>query len=333
MKLKDIGEFGFIDRFSAQFLKNLPENVIGIGDDCAVLALNKQESMLVTTDMLIEESHFLRNKISATDLGNKSLAVNLSDIAAMGGEPANAFLSLGIPREIDLEWLDLFFKGFEDLARQNNTDLLGGDTTRSLKHLVINVVVTGKIKTTRIKLRSDAQIGDDVFLTGCIGNSGAGLKILLEDRPMDSHSEFLVREHNRPRAHISEGKWLAGHQSVHAMIDVSDGIDSDLQRIMEKSNCGADIHLNTLPVSDQLQIICNKYKWNPLEIAATGGEDYCLLCTVDCDESEKIASQFETRFGRKLYKIGTITNRIHDLRYFYNQECIALKEKGFDHFL
>ena len=112
MKLSAIGEFGFIHRISPPFLKNLPDDVVGIGDDCAVIPWKKDKSLLVTTDMLIEDIHFLRSKISPQDLGYKSLAVNLSDIAAMGGTPDSAYLSLGIPKEIDIEWLDEFYAGF-----------------------------------------------------------------------------------------------------------------------------------------------------------------------------------------------------------------------------
>jgi thiamine-monophosphate kinase len=332
MKLKEIGEFGLIDRIAPQFLHNLPESMIGIGDDCAVIHGEKDESLLITTDMLIEESHFLRKAIAPQDLGYKSLAVNLSDIAAMGGTPAEAFLSIGIPPEIEVEWLDLFFEGLNTMAGDTGTRLLGGDTTKSQKHLVINIVVIGKMQSENIKYRSGAHSGDDIFLTGPIGDSGAGLKLILEDRCEDQTEKLLIESHNCPRPHLEEGQWLSKRSSVTAMIDVSDGIDSDLRRIMEKSDCGVNVDIRSLPVSDQMVAVCRKYKWNSVEIAATSGEDYCLLCTVDQKYSKRIANEFESFFNRKLNYIGKITNKSNNFIYSENNQPVSLNGHGFDHF-
>ncbi len=333
MKIKEIGEFGLINRFSPDFLKDLPEQTFGIGDDCAVLPLNQKESMLITTDMLIEDSHFLRHRILPEDLGYKSLAVNLSDIAAMGGIPAGAFLSIGIPSDIEVEWLDLFFAGLHSLGQETGTHLLGGDTTRSQKHLIINIVVVGKMQTSNIKYRSAAKPGDEVYLTGFVGDSGTGLKIIMDKKPLDASNRYLINEHNRPRPHLEEGQWLANRNSVHAMIDVSDGIDSDLRHIMDKSQCGVDINLKSLPVSDQMLTACRQHNWNSYELAATGGEDYCLLCTIAKKDGKKIAREFELKFGRAIYPVGRITTNSHKLNYFYNQKSVHFREHGFDHFI
>jgi len=333
MKLSDIGEFGLINRFSPEFVRNLPDNILGIGDDCAVLPQNDQESLLVTTDMLIEDSHFLIDKISPEDLGYKSLAVNLSDIAAMGGAPQSAFLSLGIPKNITVEWLDRFFSGLHQLATETSTHLLGGDTTKSQKHLVINLVVLGKIKNESIKYRSSALPGDIICLTGDIGNSGGGLKILLENKDRDKNSDFLIKEHNRPQPHLTEGSWLSNHSAIHAMIDVSDGIDSDLRRIMEKSECGVNIDLESLPLSSHLITVCDLYDWNAYEIAATGGEDYCLLCTISKDDFKSISGEFHRHFKRPLHRIGEIIPDSSSLNYYLDEKKQKLTGHGFDHFV
>jgi thiamine-monophosphate kinase len=332
MKLSEIGEFGLIDRFSPHFTRGLPENVHGIGDDCAIIPLNKKESQLITTDMLIEESHFLINKISPEDLGYKSLAVNLSDIAAMGGIPVSAFLSIGIPTEIEVEWLDRFFAGINELARQTNVFLLGGDTTQSKKHLIINIVVLGKIETSHIKYRSGAVPGDIVCLTGSVGDSGGGLQIILEDKQLDQEAKLLIEAHHRPRPHIEEGRWLGKSKHVHAMMDVSDGIDSDLCRIMEQSECGVHVQLDKLPVSPQLTAVCSHYGWNRYELAAAGGEDYCLVCTIDAPHSEEVTREFEKQFGHTLYPIGHITGQAQQLIYYLHQEQMTLTKHGFNHF-
>jgi thiamine-monophosphate kinase len=329
MKITNIGEFGFINRISPQFLKDLPEAITGIGDDCAVIPISDKKSLLVTTDMLIEDIHFLRDKISPRNLGYKSLAVNLSDIAAMGGKPESIFLSLGLPRDIDVEWLDDFFAGLNDLAIKENLFLLGGDTTKSPKGVVISITVLGKADSELIKYRSSAKKGDVICVTDFLGDSGGGLKALLEKIPLDDEVSFLVGRHHKPRPHLAEGSWLS-EQEVHAMMDISDGIDSDLRRIMEQSNCGADIYIERLPESLQLKNVSGKFGWNTDEIAVTGGEDYCLLLTIAPELYATVSHGFEDEFHRPLYNIGVITEM--GLTYLKNGEKFDLFRHGFDHF-
>jgi len=332
MKLFDIGEFGLIRRFSPAFLRNLPPGVTGIGDDCAVLPWAGDRLLLVTTDLLVEDVHFLMARIGARDLGYKSLAVNLSDIAAMGGRPLSAFLSIGLPRDTDLGWTDEFFRGFAGLARAAKVSLLGGDTTGSPGPLVVNVALLGEARRQRVKYRSGARAGDAVCVTGYLGDSGAGLRVLLEDRPLGRDERRLVRSHNRPRAHLAEGAWLAAQVGVSAMMDVSDGIDSDLRRIMEQSRCGAAVDLGRLPVSAPLRRAAAAYGWDPVELAAAGGEDYCLLVTIRPDRWARTSAAFEKRFRRPLFRIGTINHQKEGLTYFREGRRAVLKRRGFDHF-
>jgi thiamine-monophosphate kinase len=332
MNISNIGEFGFVNRLAPGFLKNLPEGVTGIGDDCAVIPWNTDESLLVTTDMLIEDVHFIRSKISPLDLGYKSLAVNLSDIAAMGATPESAFLSLGIPGDIEIEWLDEFYTGLNQLAKQEHVNLLGGDTTKSPDNLVINITVIGKAITQFIKFRSTSKQNDIICTTGIIGDSGGGLKSLFENKAINDDIMYLIRQHNRPRPHIAEGIWLARQKGVHAMMDISDGIDSDLRRIMEKSLCGAEINIDRLPISRQLHNVSEQFKWNADEIALTGGEDYCLLVTIDPGYYKIISEKFLKEFQRPLADIGLITNNETTLKYFKNGKPVITEGCGFDHF-
>jgi len=330
--LSEIGEFGLIRRFSPPFLKRLPKDVLGIGDDCAVLPWKGRTRLLVTTDMLVEDIHFLRAKIPARDLGYKSLAVNLSDIAAMGGRPEAAFLSLGIPAEISVAWLDAFFGGLKYLAAAESVPLLGGDTTKSPGPLIINIAVIGRADRERIKFRSGAKPGDLICVTGELGDSGGGLRVILEDRPLDKDERYLARKHNRPRPHLEEGAWLARQAGVTAMMDVSDGIDSDLRRIMERSRCGVAVDLDRLPVSAPLRRTAEKRRWNVHEVAAAGGEDYCLLAAVRADHIEKIEAGFRRKFGRPLFVIGRVTEHKTGLKYFSGRIPAKLGRRGFDHF-
>lgn len=333
MKLSAIGEFGFIARAAELLHQQIPASIIGIGDDCALLPLETNRSLLVTTDMLVENIHFLRNKISPRELGYKSLAVNLSDIAAMGGIPHSAYISLAIPPDVSVEWLDEFYTGIRDLAHEHTVFILGGDTTKSPNILVINFTVLGFVSSTHVKLRSTAKVGDCICVTDYLGDSGAGLKVLLSDLPQNDTTQYVIQRHLVPRPHLREGQWLAEQTAVHAMMDVSDGIDSDIRRIMEQSHCGARIELDALPLSRQLTELAATYHWNAEEIALTGGEDYCLLVTVDTNAYEKVSQEFFDVFGRPLFRIGTIQEQSYGLQYFKNNTKVTLSSHGYDHFI
>lgn len=328
MELKEIGEFGFINQIAARVFKYDTQDIRGIGDDCAVITEKSGLYQIVTTDMLIENTHFLLDKISAGDLGYKSLAVNLSDIAAMGGTPHSAFISLGIPQKISVEWLREFYEGMQELAAETGTLVLGGDTTRSSGNLVINIAVIGHVKSAEIKYRSTAKEGDYVCVTDFLGDSAGGLNLLLSN---EQGAEELLRAHNRPRPHLKEGLWLAGYKSVHAMLDVSDGVDSDLKRIMEQSQVGAEINLESIPVSRNLIMTGLRLGWNITNLAIAGGEDYCLLCTVAAEEYTELNRAFRKEFGHDLYQIGVIT-KSNDLVYKKHDKIIVPDKKGYDHF-
>lgn len=333
MRLSDLGEFGLIERFAPQFCRDLPPNALGIGDDCAVLPLSDSESLLMTTDLLIEDIHFLLNKISAWELGFKALAVNLSDIAAMGGTPTAAFLSIGLPQQVEIDWIDSFFAGLHHLSHESNTPLLGGDTTKSADRLVINIAVLGRAAHAAIKYRSTAQVDDIICVTGMLGDSGGGLKLLLSGLPYHNQDDlhYLINAHHRPYPQLKEGAWLAAQPNVHAMIDVSDGIDSDIQRIMEKSGVGARIHVQQLPISQPLHRAAMHCGWNSIQLAATGGEDYCLLCTINPQKMAEIADTFYKAFQKTIYPIGIIESG-NQLRYFYQDRLYQLDRHGWDHF-
>lgn len=331
MKLKDLGEFGLIHRFTPFFSSHLSPDIEGIGDDCAIIPFQKELSYLITTDLLNEDVHFIKSKVKPQDLGYKSLAVNMSDIAAMGGEPLYAFLSLGLPLETSVEWVDEFFLGFRQLADPFHVLLLGGDTTRN-ENIIINISVIGVMPTANIKRRSQAQTGDIICCTGYVGDSGAGLKVLLEELPHHALTQSLVQAHVRPRPHIEEGVWLSRQSAVHAMIDISDGIASDIQRIMEASHCGAHIKVEKLPLSTELKQTCQQFGWQAEHLALTAGEDYGLLVTIDPHAFPNLQRAFLQQFQRPLFQIGTI-EASNAIEYTLNDKLFSLKGNGFNHFL
>lgn len=331
MNLGELGEFGLIRRI-AQHFQTSSQGMLGIGDDCAVLPQEGDRVTLVTTDLLIENIHFLRHTISPEDLGHKALAVNLSDIAAMGGRPSGAFLSIGLPKSTEISWLDSFFEGIKKLGDATECPLLGGDTTKSGEIIIINFAVLGEALKYKIKYRSSARAGDIIAVTGTLGDSPTGLKLLLKKHSLDNpNRRKLVKAHYRPMAHLQEGQWLAAYEEVHAMLDVSDGIDSDLGHIMKRSCVGASVDLDTLPISPSMNIVCSELGWPTHELALTGGEDYCLLCTVDPKAYHRLASAFKKEFGRPLTAIGTI-DQGDSLKYKRKGGLVELKRHGFNHF-
>lgn len=334
-QLADLGEFGFIAWLAKSLGQSLPQNITGIGDDCAVLPWKGDQKLLVTTDLLLDGVHFLKDKIAARDLGYKSLAVNLSDVAAMGGRPRWAFLSLALPAETEISWAEDFFSGWKSLSQKAEIKLLGGDTTRTTGAMVINVTLLGKAEEKYIKFRSGAKPGDIVAVTGQLGSSEGGLRLLLRSEFKNlcgQDEKFLLRHHFQPQPQLPEGFFLAHQPEVGAMMDVSDGLDSDLRRIMERSGCGAEVYLEKLPVAPALKRCCRKYGWNQEEVAAAGGEDYCLLITVRPGSFPALDRRFLRKFGRRFYPVGRITKKRGQLVYLKAGRPVTLQKSGFDHF-
>ena len=230
-------EFGFIDRIKDLFA-TLPDNGFeGIGDDCAILPVGGGESLVFTTDMLAEGVHFLRAATSSRELGRKSLAVNLSDVASMGARPVATLLSLSLPDDATGTWAEEFMQGYRELSQEFGVTLAGGDTTRSAAGITINVTAIGRAADTHIKRRSGARPGDVIFTAGALGASGTGLRDILAGR----YDTPAAAVHRNPRPQVAEGVWLGQRHEVHAMMDISDGLASDIRHIMERSGVGAAI--------------------------------------------------------------------------------------------
>ena len=308
MSLREIGEFGFIDRISRGCLIRPDGVVIAIGDDAAAFRTEAEPLLLVTTDLLVERVHFLRSATSGFNLGVKSLAVNLSDIAAMGGTAREAFVSIGIPDDCPLEFLDDLYRGMRHLGAEFDVNILGGDTTGSKQDLIINVVVTGTVSSSEMMLRSGAQAGDIICSTGQLGDSRAGLHLILNKVPVDSPAwRALFDAHVLPKPFLREGRFLASSGAVHAAIDVSDGLSSDLGHILQASGVGARLVARQLPISSDLQLFCTRFGFDAVEFALAGGEDYTLLCTVERGKAQRIFDAYRTAFGQPLYPLGEIT--------------------------
>jgi len=330
---KEIGEFEFIDKINPGCLRR-PDRVIkAIGDDAAAFKVEAHKVMLLTTDLLIEQIHFVKEATSGFDLGHKALAVNLSDIAAMGGTALEAFISIGIPATSAIDFIEDFYRGLKSLAAEFNVNILGGDTTGSKTDLVINIAIVGSVAPDELLGRDSAQTGDLIFSTGFLGDSRAGLHLLLNPSETEPGAwAELEQAHLRPRPHLNEGRFLAAQPSVHAAIDVSDGLSSDLSHILKASGKGARLTAANLPLSEQLQGFCRHFHFDPIAYALAGGEDYTLICTVAPEQADAIAQAFKQKFGQPLFNIGTITSSGPLEIVSLNGEIKPVDRSGWDHF-
>ena len=326
------GEFEFIRNINRLFLPLVPSGTEGIGDDCAVIPLGDGGLLTVTTDMLVEGTHFLRHRITAFELGFKSLAVNLSDAAAMGATPAASFLSIALPADIAPAWAEGFLHGYKSLSEEFGVPLLGGDTTSSQTGLTVNVTVLGKVSAREIKRRNAARAGDAVCVTGVLGDSAVGLKLLTEATEYAKEEHKLIRMHHTPKTWVKEGTWLGTQEAVHAMMDVSDGIASDLRHILNASGVGARIELSRLPLSPEMTKVCRERGWNPERAAAEGGEDYVLLFTADAEECNGLQKDFQARFGAGFTVIGEIAAGKPGIEWYRNGIRVPEDFRGYEHF-
>lgn len=304
--LAELGEFGLIDQIRARFPQPVaPE--LGIGDDAALLSPSAGSQVLVSTDLLAEGVHFDPGFGPARLLGRKSLAVNLSDIASMGAVPRWFFLSLAIPAGFPLVTIEGFLDGLAEQAAEHNCILAGGDTCSSKGGLTISVTILGEQQPELILKRSGAQLDDEVWVSGTLGDSALGLKLLLEGTRLGGDYDALLLRQLDPTPRCALGQKLAEAGLVHAMIDISDGLLADLGHVGEQSGCGAEIQLGQLPLSPAFQAYAAIQQYFPWQLAVSGGEDYELCFTAPVCNHGAIQKISKTT-GIPLTVVGKVTN-------------------------
>jgi len=267
---------------------------MGIGDDASILHGDSAYDLVTTTDMLIEGVHFLMGKTPPYDLGYKSHTVNLSDVAAMGAIPVQSFLSLALPQDAEVESVKSFLEGFLDAGP--GVQLSGGDTVSSPSGWGISVTVIGRVLSGRALRRDTAHAGDSIWLSGPVGDSAAGLAILLGNaRPADKDGEaYLIEKHNRPLPQLKMGRILAEGNLSRCAIDLSDGLLQDLGHICERSQIGARLDLERIPLSTEIVDLGKENGVDPLkEWVLGGGEDYSLLFTLRPEQEERLLKVLE----------------------------------------
>jgi len=334
LKFSEIGEFGFIESIKKECITSLKGVIKGIGDDCAVFGPYSGRVLLFTTDMLVEDIHFLRDKLTPYQLGWKAIAVNLSDIAAMGGRPLYILISLAIPAKTNVELIQDLYKGMKDICEHYTVNILGGDTVASPDKLIINISLIGDTKEEEVIYRSGARSGDKIYLTGNVGDSFAGLKILKNEiSPPNSIGSHFIKVHNEPKPLIETGRIIATSGLASAMIDLSDGLLSDLGHICKESGVGAMLFRSKIPLSSELKLLASRTKFNPLDLALSGGEDYILLVTVHEANSKDFELLFKDKRPSPLYLIGEIREE-EGIRMVNDDGSIEeIDIRGFNHFI
>ena len=309
---------------------------VGIGDDCAVLELGAGRLLLATTDLLVEDVHFRRRYATAADLGWKALAVNLSDIAAMGGRPRWALVALACPEGVTVEEAEAFYAGMLELAGAHDVAVVGGDTSASPRGWIVNVTLLGEAAPASV-LRSTATPGDVVAVTGALGRAAAGLAVLERGTAPAGVAPAAVEEvkaaHLRPRPRVREGQWLAAAGGVTAMIDLSDGLATDLGHISEESRVGSRIDLGRLPVDAIARLVADALGADPLAWATGGGEDYELLVTCTPGAFARLADGLAAATGTRLTAIGEIAPAGEGVRYRDAAGREVAVAPGFEHFV
>lgn len=285
MKLKEIGEFGLIRRMRSSLKDSQGKAVLGIGDDAAALDIAPGKLALFTLDTLVENTHFRWDYASPKEVGWKALAVNISDIAAMGGVPTYCVVGLGLAGTLKTAVVDDLYDGLKEIAVRYRIAVVGGDIVQS-SNFFITVCLLGEVAGGQICTRAGARVGDFIFVTGELGGAAAGLACLdtAEVRLESGKREFLVQKHLKPSPRLEEGQWIGSRRIATAMIDISDGLISDLSRIREESRVGAVLWQEAIPVAPPAVELARSLDKSAQDWVLYGGEDYELLFTASPDK-------------------------------------------------
>jgi thiamine-monophosphate kinase len=320
-----------VDFLEKHFAGRSASIIRGIGDDAAVIhQQGAKENWVVTTDMLLEDIDFQKGWLTPGQLGHKSLAANLSDLAAMGARPRFYTLSLGIPATIPDKWITRFYKGLAKLASTHRILLIGGDLSRSANGIQVTITAIGETWHRQAIYRSGGSAGDVLYVTGILGKSAAGLNLLRQGHTKGTTiaEKEALRAHRTPTPRCEVGFWLLQNHYASCMLDLSDGIATDLPRLCASSDVGAEIYIGDLPIFSASKS-CNS---DPLNLALNGGEDFELLFAVP----GSVAARFEKAYSKKFpraSRIGILTSsRGIVLKKSPGKPARPLANGGFDHF-
>jgi len=346
-----MNEFDFIKKIRVLAQERAASSglVRGIGDDAAVLKSFVGSDVVVSTDLLVEDVDFRRDTTHPNLLGHKALAVSLSDIAAMGARPRWALLSIGVPNDVwQSEFLDKFYEGFFQLAARYGVGLIGGDVSRTPEKIVIDSIVIGECLLEREVYRSGAEPGDQIYVTGFLGDAAAGLRLIERGAQLHSQTttetlpssidetagerhpiDYLLLRQLQPEPRVGWGQLLGDKQLATAMIDISDGLSSDLNHLCTESKVGALIDASNIPIDPFVKDLSGRRALDPLMLALHGGEDFELLFTVKPENIAKLPTRVD---GVSVTRIGEITEASDSVRISEGSRTWNLEPGGWEHF-
>jgi thiamine-monophosphate kinase len=337
-----IQEFPLIRGLARRFARRAPGLIQGIGDDAAVVAPTAQTWWHVTTDLLAEGIHFDFKSAAPESIGYRAAMANLSDLAAMGATPRYLLISLAIPKTLKPSHIFNIYSGLMNACRRDRVILIGGDTSASKTGLFLNITLIGTTPTQQALFRHGAHVGDLIYVTGTLGDSLAGLRLLMPLHRAHrsrknrislspSHQRFLIDRHFHPTARVAEGGWLNQEQLASAAIDVSDGLSGDLRHLCEASRVGAEIEIEKLPISAACQAYGQAADCSPVQLALSGGEDYELLFTAAPGSQSTIEQQARAR-GYRVTCLGTIRPKRFGIQTSSGGRRQPLPVTSYEHF-
>jgi thiamine-monophosphate kinase len=335
LTLRNVGEFKLIERIHSIVPRLKDASVVcGIGDDAAVIRINENRLLLVTCDIQIQGQHFDINDSSYYQIGKKAAAVNLSDIAAMGGIPRFALVSLGLPQELELNHFDDLNKGLGDTLKDFGAFIIGGNLSRSPGGIIIDITLLGETEGGSFVARDGARQGDSIYVSGRLGASAAGHHILQKhDNALNKKFVEAITAFCEPEPRVRLGRMLAQSGWVTSMIDLSDGLLADLSHICTASGVGAAIWKNKIPVFLKKTLFEKVASVSPLELALNGGEDYELLFTIKPDTPAQVLQKISKELKTPLTQIGEILPYELGVKVIDEHgQPLEIEARGWDHF-
>jgi thiamine-monophosphate kinase len=335
MRIDQLGEFGLIDRIRSALPEPGQNVVVGIGDDVAVLEGSAESVWLATCDVQVEGAHFLRSSIPPRSLGRKALAINLSDIASAGGIPRFALVSLGLPADLEVTFIDELYVGLRDEGERYGVEIVGGNISRSRLGMFIDVFLLGETLRDNVVLRSGAKPGDRIMVTGSLGDAAAGVALLL-DETLTTDNAYAATAAERqfcPTPRVKEGALIGALRQASAMIDVSDGVAGDLSHICEKSRVSARLDAARLPVRPENRALAQAIHGDEWYFALHGGEDYELLMTAAPGRAERLAQRITAETGTPVTIIGEVLPPEEPAELVLpDGKRVQFEKTGWDHF-
>jgi thiamine-monophosphate kinase len=336
--LSEIGEFGLIDRIHELLQKEglrAPGVTLGIGDDTASFRPREGYEILITCDCMVEGRHYLPDHIMPLDLGRRAMALNISDIGAMGGRPLYALVSLGLKSDTPVADVEAIYRGFIAELNPFEASVIGGNVTKTEHAMFVDITLVGEVEQGRMARRSGARAGDAILVTGYPGESAAGLHLLLSAQSTEDLSKHpLVKAYNTPSHRAREGEAIAQSGYATAMIDTSDGFLGDLGHICKESGVGATLILEKLPMREVLRGAAAQMNRDPFDLVLQESDDYELIITCPADNVDGIRSAVAAVSEVSVAEVGRVTEAVHGIKLIQpDGTARAVTPDGWDHFI